>query len=475
MSRSFTSTNSIVSPEVQRSANLKHWSVLKPHFGPGLFVWILCILILLTPLADTVERKAILLVPAALFSLWVLLLRPQEGILVWVLALTLLVTQTGYQLDIGRLRTSALEVVLLILLPAIAYLRQVRSIAPGYRLPGARFFKWFILYAFVMLAASVMQGTVVQQALTQAKGFILYPLMAWVFLSADWNIKNLRVLVFLAVALYVVVAGTGIYQFFQYDSGGLRLVQISADYAAINIYGVTMMAMALLVLGISLQQQSKIAISAGTVVSFWLFLGAVASVSRTVWIAFAVGLLALFFAERKGRLLLILLLSLCLVLLFFYLPNPVTQRILQLSDSSTMKRAHYLESGWRAWLANPIFGWGWGRAYWYVRGVGLIHSHSFPWYHNDYLNLAVQTGVIGLGLYLAFWQRVLSAASDWLVQHKTAITVGYVRGSVAALAGLLTAAAFEHVLWRPDMAGLVGWMLGILLVSMRLGDKGQTS
>jgi hypothetical protein len=35
------------------------------------------------------------------------------------------------------------------------------------------------------------------------------------------------------------------------------------------------------------------------------------------------------------------------------------------------------------------------------------------------------------------------------------------------------AALFEHVLWRPDMAGLVGWLLGMLVASMYLGQQDE--
>ena len=439
--------------------------------GQSLLVWAMSLVALLSPWTDTVPRKVLFLATPLVFSTWITLLHPAEGFAVWSLGLTVLVSQTGYQLDLGRFRTSALELVLVGLLVLLPLARKWGRLPRLPALPGQRLFAGFVLYALGALAFSLAQGTRLDLALPQFKGFLLYPLMAYVLLAGLSRHHLLRWISLLAIGWYMVVALVGMLQFIQGSQGGAQLFRASGDYAPINVFGITLTAISLFALGISLHDERHVIRGVGTLVAVWIFLGAIASVSRSVWIAFGFGLLALFLGRsRRGILLQIALLA--AVLLLVLLPNPVTHRVLQLSDSSTQRRLFYLESGWQAWRARPLLGWGWGQAFSYIPGIGLLRTGWIPWYHNDYLNLAVQTGLVGLGLYLAFWLQVLRQGHGWLRQHAGTATAGYVHGSLAALVALLVAATFEHVLWRADIAGLVGWLLGILAVAMHL-EQGE--
>src|SRR5690606_27791457 len=126
-----------------------------------------------------------------------------------------------------------------------------------------------------------------------------------------------------------------------------------------------------------------------------------------------------------------------LIVLFTFVLLPPEARdihLLQVEDSSTQRRTAYLFSGFQAFKARFVTGWGWGRAFTYsglpstqflswseflapAAPGTLIPTNSLPWYHNDYLNLAVQAGLIGLTLYLAFWHRVFAASRRWLHMH----------------------------------------------------------
>ncbi|HEB77037.1 MAG TPA: O-antigen ligase family protein [Methylothermaceae bacterium] len=445
-------------------------SVYARALGQSLFVWTLSLAALLSPWTNTVARKALFLATPLIFSSWITLLRPAEGFAVWSLGLTILVSQTSYQLDLGRVRTSALELVLVGLLVLLPLARKWGYLPRLPTLPGQRIFVGFALYALSMLSLSFAQGIRPDQALFQFKGFVLYPLMAYVLLAGLTEQRLLRWIALLAIGWYMVVALVGMVQFIQGSHGGAQLFRASGEYAPINVFGVTLTAFSMFALGIALHDERHVIRGAGVLVAVWLFLGAIASVSRSVWIAFVFGLLILFLGRsRRGILLQIAILA--AVLLLVLLPNPVTHRVLQLSDSSTQRRFFYLESGWAAWKARPLLGWGWGRAFSYIPGIGLLPTGWIPWYHNDYLNLAVQTGLVGLGLYLAFWVQVVRQAHSWLRRHVGTETGGYVHGSLAALVVLLVAAIFEHVLWRPDIGGLVGWFLGILVVAMCIGSS----
>jgi hypothetical protein len=58
-----------------------------------------------------------------------------------------------------------------------------------------------------------------------------------------------------------------------------------------------------------------------------------------------------------------------------------------------------------------------------------------------------------------------------LKRHTASELAGYIQGSQIALVSLLVSAGFEHVFWRPDIAGLIGWFLGIMVAGMALDDR----
>ena len=427
------------------------------------------------PFADSIIAKALLLVPPVAISLLLVLLNPRDGFAFWSFGLSLFVTQTGYQIDAGAIRFSAMELVLVVLLLILVWSRRQAAFAAviALRMPGQTFLIVFAAYSVLMFAMGLVRGDQLPKMLSESKGFLLYPCMTYILLAGLWSRKLLRWTVLFIVAWYISVSGSGIWQYLHGE--GARdwdgLVRVSAGYAPINTYGITLMAVSLLVLGIAIDSSERSTRIAGAIIAFWLFLGATVSVSRTVWVAFACGTLLLLAGNvRKRYTFGIIGLALSTFLLA---PSLVTGRLLQLSDSSTVDRSFFLSSALHAWSERLLTGWGWGNAYWYLPGVGLFPTGDIPWYHNDYLNLAVQIGLIGIVLYLGYWWQVLSAAQRWLKEHAGSSFSGYVRGSQAALVALLVAAAFEHVLWRPDIAGLVGLLAGLMIASMYLGSRDQ--
>jgi O-antigen ligase len=285
--------------------------------------------------------------------------------------------------------------------------------------------------------------------------------------------SQLRLAVGVLLFWFLLVAANGIIQFslgvttLQFEANP-DLLRSDAAYAPTNVFGITVGALSLLSAGITLNADNRRIRTIMLLITIWLFVGAMTSISRTVAVGYVTGFIALAFASRSRAMLLITLAVSVSMLVVFIFPTAAIDRLLQVSDSSSLKRIFYLESGLRSWLAAFPFGHGWGVAYWAGDGNSLIRSSSYPWYHNDYLNLAVQTGVVGLLIYLAFWYTVMHAGFKAIREPANAETDGILAGSFAALVFLLTAALFEHVLWRPDIAGLVGWMLGIMLASIAL-------
>ncbi len=442
-------------------------------------VWGVAFALLASPLVasmSTVEKIIVLAIPAVL-SVLVVLLDIEHGMTFWVLGLTLLVTQTGFQLDISTLRTSALELMTILLMVILFFdrtglFKRVWALFPG-RVPVTL----FALFSLLMLFVGVIQGDNLLQALSQLKGFLIYPLMGILLAAGIRSTAMLRWVIGIVLAWYVLVAGWGILQFVQGQNMLAQdyLFRASGEYAPINIYGITLMACALLLAGIVISTRGFRSRVLGSGLMIWLIIGMLVSVSRSALLGLVIGLIVLFLERKSLRMIIVglILVGLAAWALSDLLPHEITNRLFQLSDSSTVRREFYLESGWQALLTFWAYGGGWGNGYWYVSNAGLVKSGFMPWYHNDFLNLAVQIGVFGAFLYILFWGRVVQTGWLWLRTYATSQPelVPFARGALAALIGLLVAAVFEHVLWRPDIAGLVGWMLGILIAIITLQKR----
>lgn len=197
------------------------------------------------------------------------------------------------------------------------------------------------------------------------------------------------------------------------------------------------------------------------------------TLSRGAAIGLLAGIVALgVLANGKARMGLLLLVVL-LLLVQPLLPEwvPLRFNTATLSDNSTSLRLYYLKTGWQAIQHYP-FGAGWGASFWLDSGNALLPANSLPWSHNDYLNLAVQTGLLGLGIFLACWWSVYRYV--WRSLQTLTGPDGlraYLIGGMAATAALLASGATDHVLQRPDIAGQLWWMTSIMLCAARLARR----
>lgn len=451
------------------------------------FVWTISLLVLISPLASNLALKVFFLAVPVGLSIFVTISRPRDGFVIWAFGVSLLATQTGFQLDIGPYRTSALELAIVFLISLIFLLRHRGTSIPLAHYPGRRLFVFFATYASVMLVFSLILDTPLSVALSQFKGFLFYPLLGYILVAGLRSRRSLDWLVMILAGWYLAVGLNGIYQF-AVNQGQEIFFRTSAGYAPSNIFGVTVAIIAVLLIGINSHQSPlRMPRWLGYLVALVLIAAAVTSLSRTAVIALVAGFLFLFLQRRIRHGYLLLIPIALAVITLVILPDDIfTYRIFQLTDSSSTRRFSYLYSGVQAWRANWLVGWGWGRSFvatgaapsnmvdfWHSlwNDVSLVSRHAQPWYHNDYLNLAVQIGLVGLLLYLAFWQQVFARTRRWLREFPDSPLVGYVQGSAAALFAFLVGANFDHLLWRPDAAGIVGLLLGLLLVSMRLGES----
>lgn len=441
--------------------------------GPLIFLalcWIVSGIGAKLPIADGFGAKLAFILPPLIISLILTLLNPKEGFALWSIGLGFLVTQTGYQLDIGDFRTSALECVAVVLGLVLLWQRSMSTGTRPMYLPGRGWLILFTLYAVVIFTSSMIQQVRFAAALFEFKGFVLYPFMGFIVAAGLRNRKLLAWSTGLVIVYYLYIATRGIlaYRYGQQIAESDTVYRSSGNYASINTYGVTMCAVCLLTIGIAVYARGWVMKLVLAGASGWLFLGAVVSVARTIWIASFAGLLVLLISGKKARY------ALAVIALggvmFLMLPSSISNRINQLTDSSTVRREYYLHSGVSAWKERWLTGWGWGVAWWFPPTGGKMPAYDgLAWYHNDYLNLAEQTGVIGVVLYGAYWISSLVAARRWLARYYDSDVARYVLAGQMTLVVLLVAAASEHVLWKPDIGGLVGWVSGLMLAAMALG------
>ena len=147
--------------------------------------------------------------------------------------------------------------------------------------------------------------------------------------------------------------------------------------------------------------------------------------TRNAWLGTAAGVLLLVVLTKKTR---VLLLLLALMALLIVVPTPFRDRLLSgvdLSDTTTQVRLEMVRSGSRLIADHPWTGVGPGMVY---REVLKYRSHqeypdwAYQHLHNNFLQVAAETGLVGLAFWLALWivlirdliRMWLRSESEWV-------------------------------------------------------------
>jgi hypothetical protein len=335
---------------------------LRPCSVVVVLTWGAAALLLVLPVTaswSSFQKGLVLLFPA-LLGVVVVLAQPTEGFGLWAVCLTLMVSQTGFQAHFGQLPTSALEVAVPALL-AILLLENGSHYGPLVRLkdlPGYRWLIAFILYSTVLLFFGLLRRNSIVNAAVELKGFVLYPLMIYLLLAGIRSERLVWGVVLLLSLWYAVVAARGALDFLNHTSIVLpdytyAVYRVGADYAPVTIFGGSSVAMALFSLGVAIAPSVRVP-------NRWVFvlaaivmlLGAWTTVSRGAMLSLAIGATMLAVLVRRRRLAITLLIAIGAVTLVSIVPADIlradVRRLFQLSDSSSIERLFYIESGLRA-------------------------------------------------------------------------------------------------------------------------------
>jgi putative inorganic carbon (hco3(-)) transporter len=234
-----------------------------------------------------------------------------------------------------------------------------------------------------------------------------------------------------------------------------------------------LIAVALIVAGRS--QRLRIVLSGAVLV---MGIALLLTLSRGAWLGTVAGLcvLAIFLRLRRLAALLGLL---AFVFVAIQLAQPGSSTIVSVrlnataqTDPTLGERQGYYALGEQVLLHYP-FGAGWGAAF-ILGPSGLQADHNpndWPWYHNDYLQLATQVGIPGLiafaWIFLYVFRRAVQTSRRVRNRGEFAVIVGL----VAALAGMLVQAGTDQFFWRTDIAPHIWILVGLLLAATNLTNS----
>ncbi len=143
------------------------------------------------------------------------------------------------------------------------------------------------------------------------------------------------------------------------------------------------------------------------------------SLSRAGMIG-AIIVILLMLAVEKHRVQLFIVLGGIIALLLSVVPIDIVGRLASLmsGDASTSERASLLLAGWKLFPESPIWGLGMGSFEHRVTYI-LPHLSAGVFSHNTFVDVAVDSGVIGLGLYLTCWWYAARSLSwqDWSTER----------------------------------------------------------
>ena len=203
-------------------------------------------------------------------------------------------------------------------------------------------------------------------------------------------------------------------------------------------------------------------------------LGLLLSFARQTWLGYFIGAVFLLFIWNKKYL---LVLPLLLAGLLLFGSDRVTDRMLSFKnlqqDTALQARVHLWRGGWEIFKDHPITGCGY-------KCADTIHSQypdpsgwieRYRGMHSNIFQLLVDTGIIGLGLWVSIWvayfmeifQRWRTLAEDASQNNSRGILMGASAAVLAFLAGGL----FETNIYDSEVAMLLYFLMGLSLAMVK--------
>jgi len=194
------------------------------------------------------------------------------------------------------------------------------------------------------------------------------------------------------------------------------------------------------------------------------------SYTRQAWLGVIAGIIFLIWFRKKS---LLWFLPVALVVVFAISPNAIKFRInslTDLNDANLQRRVALWQGGWLVFKDHPLTGCG-------FKCIDVLNQ-DYPdpsgiigklrGMHNNFLQLAVDTGLFGLITWISIWvayfmnlyQRLTANSGD-LVYKKDAM------GSAAAVVGFLVAGFFETNFYDSEVSMLLYFIMALPFAATR--------
>jgi len=244
--------------------------------------------------------------------------------------------------------------------------------------------KWLLPFAFFQLAGYVFADS---RSLHQFEVFSLF-VFAYLSLTAILFLIGAKQFIF---PRYILDEGLGIHA----DRARGPFLQAVANGVALNILGL---------MALNSFRKKHLRGVLAVLVFAGLPAAIVATRTRAVWLSFAASILALLFCSRSRRLrrgcLAITLVGALGLLAFVTIGDGHRSLSERLEESTPVKfRLAVYQAGWEMFLQKPLNGWG-GPAMQAELSNRITEFRQDEYYfHNTYLEVLVQYGLVGLALY----------------------------------------------------------------------------
>jgi O-antigen ligase len=312
---------------------------------------------------------------------------------------------------------------------------------------------------------------------TNLIAFVVYPLLLFVMLWSITTWNHLFRVIGLTLALILeraLESATGHGHVTQSFVSATQLAsRATGDFASANQYAFYLMTGTLMSVTLLLSLRDTKLRLAILVVSTPITYELVRSLSRGAYLGTAVALLflACFLRRRQG---LALVIGLLLAFAGVQALSPSTSSLvdsrIHVVDRSAQSRLAYTQLALHVIKQYPV-GAGWGAAFYLAPDSSLRpilnHKHAFPWYHNDYLQLATQIGIAGLGVFLLLWFWIMRRGVA-AFRGTASAPRGVILAILTALVGCLVQAATDQFFWRADIAPYIWMLAGLLLAAVQL-------
>lgn len=423
--------------------------------------------------------ELVVMIAAALVVSATAVIAPETARRVTPFLFVALAWHTGFQVSLdpsGQFVISVFDV----LVPLCLFL----GLLGRWYLTGSEAKSWFqehwrlmaVFWAFSLWGLIVAISRDVDPApmLANFKSLLFYPLIVVVLPWCIRSWKQLYWVIGLMAALIFERTLDGLYQaatrevskFVTELAHGNLIYRIDGHMAATNQYAAYLVTGGLVLLGLLAASRLRPAVRFALIVPMALMgLALLLTYSRGAWLGMAVGLIALLLILRPGRAAFALA---AVVVVAFVVevvhPGAGSQILLRANDfdHSIAVRENYQSLGFQVVQRFPL-GAGWGA--WFQRTPGGVQPISgFPWYHDDYLQMATEIGIPGLLSMLAILGSLVSLG--WRTSRRVIdpTKMAVVAGLTAAFIALLVQTATDQFLWHADIAPHI-WIVAGLLVS----------